>query len=238
MPGEDLREPSGGQVWEDTLQITAAGATTDAIDELLSFRARMVLVDNFTNQYVRIPDASTWVPPLAQGYRVLFPQGTQRARASFETPFGSTVAAAVATQIVVLKWLEVPIITSAVSQQISVVASTTVDGAGVHHPWKATPVTPYTVATGNVIALQPITTGRRFGGFSVAESAGATARVTFYEATSANPAAVIAEVSLLANESRADYVGGPDGIDLAGGLFVERTGGARVALYTKTVATA
>ena len=232
-------EPQGilefaGRVEETVLVV----GTTTSVDQLLPFRATMVLADNFTNQYVRIAPANTWVPPQAQGYRVLLPQGSQKMQAAIEAPPGITAAATVAGQVCNLKWLEKPIITSAVSQQVNIVTTTAIGGGGVMIPWTPTPVTPYTVATGDAIALQPATTGQRFGGFAVAETAGATARVTFYNATSANPATAILEVPLVANEGLVAEYGGLGGVDLAGGLFVARSGSVRVSWLRKTVATA
>lgn len=225
-------------------QYILTAGTADGVDDSLRFDARMVLVDNFSRQYVRVPGGQTWVPPLAQGFRVNIPAGTRRAQAGFPA-FGNTynnppgsVNVVVAGEVAIVTFLETPVITSAISQSLTVVASTTVAGGGINVPATPVPVTPVTGTTANVIVFQPTTGGLRLTGFSITETAGATANARLIAATAgAASDPDLFDVKLLANESAREWFG-PEGIDISAGLFLQRVAGnTKITVFTKLVPT-
>lgn len=225
--GDDLDEGA-------SRQLTLVIGTTESFDTTIPFRATMALVNNFTNQYVYFPSEGEWVAPFTQGYRLII-NGSARAQAEMNTgastPPGITAAATSAGQVCNITYLEKPVQTSSISQQLSIVASTAVDGTGIN---VASSITPVSSSTANVAALAALA-GRRLLGWTVKENAVATAEIILHHGTGTGDPE-IGDRTFTASESATDWFG-DTGIGVPNGVFVERVSGTtKLSLYWKTVA--
>ena len=209
-------------------------STTDTINVGLGFRAAEVQIDNFSDQYIYVADAATWCPPQTQGYVLpLIASPTARAEwnTTLGTPPGITAAAVVAGQVAVLTFRERRAPGTSITQRITVVASTSVDGTGINVSAALTEVAASTQSTQAIAA----TASLRLLGWNVRENAGATARVILHAGTSVGT--VIMDRNLLANESFTDWLGDAGIAPTTQGIFLERpSGNTGVIIYTKTVA--
>lgn len=232
----DLAQQDKPQDQGQSQQYQLVVGTSDTLDDTLSFRAIMALVDNFTNQYIRMPDGNTFVPPFVQRYPVSFGSATSRARysegATQDTPPGVTASATVAGQTAFITFYEKVQTTSAVSQQISVVANTSVDGTLINVASTARQATSTTATNTQLVVAA---TGLRLIGWTIKENAGASAEVILYNGT-ASTGVIVMDRTILANESFTDFMD-VDGINMALGIFMQRiSGNTVVTLYTKAVA--
>lgn len=83
-------------------------------------------------------------------------------------------------------------------------------------------------------AIEGAATGLRLMGYSIAETAAGTAGVIIRNGDDDADLPIVADVALAAGESVTMWFG-PDGIDCANGIFIERTSGTtRVTVHYKT----
>lgn len=206
------------------------GTGSERVSQGIQFRVRMVLVDNFTNQYIFIAGADTWAPPNTQGYRVLVTSAMATVLAYVDTPPGQTAQARVNNQVCVLKCLENPVITSSVGQFIAVTASTSVDGTLVN---QAASLTAVSAATSSSVAVAGVA-GLRLIGWTVRETASATAEIAL---RAGSAGAKIMDRNMLANQSFTDWLG-DTGIGATAGIYVDRSvaGTSELEIYTKVQA--
>jgi hypothetical protein len=212
-------------------QIIIGTTAGNAIGKMgLDFAARVLIVDNFSNQFVFIPQAQTWVPPNTQGWQVRFGDVGQRfAEANIATtPSGAAQAATVAGQVIVLTWYEKEQPSVAVTQQITAVANTTIDGAGI-----MVAGTPAAEVAADAIAVAAAA-GLRYLGFSAKETAGAPATAVIRHGNIGGP--IIDHINLAAGETAREWYG-PDGIATPNNIFFDLlTGAMTVTVRSKTVA--
>lgn len=205
------------------------GTGTERISQGVQFRVRMVLADNFTNQYVFVAGADTWIPPNTQGYRVLITSAMATVLAFIDTPPGQTALARVNGQVCVLKLLENPVITSSVGQFISVISSTSVDGTLIN---QAATTTDVSAATSSSLAVAAAA-GLRLMGWTVRETAGASGEIALRQGSSTGTK--LMDRIYTATQSFTDWFG-DTGLGASAGVYVDRSvlGTAEIEIYTKT----
>ena len=99
-----------GQTFTRHMAVLTTGSPNNGAlaPQPLGFRSRCVIVDNFSNQYIYLPDGNTWAPPYTLGYRILLVP-TDKCEATTGT-FGArgtvTQVAPVSTELAVLTWCE------------------------------------------------------------------------------------------------------------------------------------